>query len=80
MIIADPIIEERCPEDGYYHSRQNLRIHQDANRNGQFGSHLGQRNENVIDDLEGVDSYVDDIILHTGTWEGHLALLDELFR
>ena len=30
----------------------------------------------IIDDLEDVDNYVDDIIVHTETWEGHLAVLD----
>jgi uncharacterized membrane protein YqiK len=34
----------------------------------------------LIDDLDDVDNYVDDIIVHTETWEGHLVALDELFH
>ena len=77
--MADSNIEERYPEDGFFYSRRNVRIHQDAIWNGQFGIHFGQRDEKV-DHLEDVDSYVDDIIVHTETWKGHLAVLDELFR
>jgi hypothetical protein len=34
----------------------------------------------LIDDLDDVDNYVDDIIVHTETWEGHLVALDEFFH
>ena len=44
------------------------------------GATLARGMRKLVDDLEDVDSYVDDIIVHTETWEGHLAVLDELFR
>ena len=32
----------------------------------------------LLSDLEDVDSFIDDIIVHTETWEEHLAALEEL--
>ena len=34
----------------------------------------------LLSDLKDVDSFIDDIIVHTETWEGHLTTLEELFR
>ena len=34
----------------------------------------------LIDDLDDVDNYLDNIIVHTETWEGHLTAPDELFQ
>ena len=44
------------------------------------GATLARRMRKLIDDLDDVDNYVDDIIVHTETWEGHLVALDELFH
>lgn len=34
----------------------------------------------MLNGLECVDSYIDDIIVHTETWEEHIKILEELFR
>ena len=34
----------------------------------------------MIAGMDGVDSYIDDIIVYTGSWEEHLNILDNLFR
>ena len=34
----------------------------------------------LLSDLEDVDSFIDDIIVNTETWEGHLTAVEELFR
>ena len=44
------------------------------------GATLARGMRKLIDDLDDVDNYVDDIIVHTETWEGHLVALDELFH
>ena len=44
------------------------------------GATLARGMRKLIDDLDDVDNYVDDIIVHTETWEGHLTALEELFQ
>ena len=44
------------------------------------GATLAREMRKLIDDLDDVNNYVDDIIVHTETWEGHLVALDELFH
>ena len=44
------------------------------------GATLARGMRKLIDDLDDVDNYVDDIIVHTETWEGHLVGVDELFH
>ena len=44
------------------------------------GATLARGMRKLIDDLDDVENYVDDIIVHTETWEGHLVALDELFH
>ncbi|XP_037802987.1 uncharacterized protein LOC119597481 [Penaeus monodon] len=34
----------------------------------------------LLKGMSGVESYIDDIIVHSATWEQHLRLLEELFR
>lgn len=43
------------------------------------GATLARGMRKLIDDLDDVDNYVDDIIVHTVTWDDHLRALDELF-
>ena len=34
----------------------------------------------MLNDLKCADSYIDDIIIHTETWEEHMDILEELFK
>ena len=34
---------------------------------------------NIVSDLDGVDVYIDDIVVHTDSWEEHLETLQKLF-
>lgn len=43
------------------------------------GATLERDMRKLIDDFDDVDNYVDDIIVHTVTWDEHLRALDELF-
>ena len=33
----------------------------------------------LLSDLEGIETYIDEIMVYTETWEEHLAVLEELF-
>ena len=44
------------------------------------GATLARGMRNLIGDLDDVDNDVDDIIVHTERWEGHLTALDELLQ
>ena len=36
--------------------------------------------QKMLSDLKCADSYIDDIIIHTETWEEHMDILEELFK
>jgi glycerophosphoryl diester phosphodiesterase len=44
------------------------------------GATLVRAMRKLLGDLQGVDSYIDDILIHTPTWEEHVKLLDEVFK
>jgi hypothetical protein len=44
------------------------------------GATLVRGMRKLLTDLDGADNYIDDIIIHTPTWEQHITVLRELFK
>ena len=43
------------------------------------GASYGRMMRRLLDGLSHVDNYVDDVLVHTETWEEHIAALRALF-
>ena len=44
------------------------------------GATLVRGMRKLLGDLEGVDNYIDDILVHSEHWEEHMRLLTEVFK
>ncbi|KAK3766777.1 hypothetical protein RRG08_057586 [Elysia crispata] len=59
---------------------QHLRIPADAVRDGNSGMTITRAVRRLLEGMDNVVDYIDDLLVHTKTWEEHLQVLEKLFK